>query len=52
MVGGAGDRLYTVDRATGVATAVDASTPTDFGATERDPAGLAWDGSTLYMVGF
>ena len=45
------DRLYTVDRAAGVATAVD-SNITDFGVSEgTTPAGLAWDGSTLYMVG-
>ena len=50
MVGGQGNRLYTVDRATGVATAVDANT-TAFGVSESNPAGLAWDGSTLYMVG-
>ena len=44
------DSLYTVDRATGVATAVD-SNITEFGVSEKVPSGLAWDGSTLYMVG-
>ena len=34
MVGRDGDRLYTVDRATGVATAVD-SNITDFGVSEN-----------------
>ena len=34
-----------------MATAVDSSI-TDFGVSEGTaPAGLAWDGSTLYMVG-
>ena len=47
---GFGDRLYTVDRATGVATAVD-SNIIQFGVLEGSPSGLAWDGSTLYMVG-
>ena len=50
MVGSSKDRLYTVDRTTGVATAVDSST-TQFGVSEGFPSGLAWDGSTLYMVG-
>ena len=36
MVGAIGDRLYTVDRATGVATAVD-SNINDFGVSEGDP---------------
>ena len=34
----------------GVATAVD-SNITDFGVSEGGPSGLAWDGSTMYMVG-
>ena len=50
MVGFDNDRLYTVDRATGVATAVD-SNITQFGVSEVGASGLAWDGSTLYMVG-
>ena len=50
MVGNDHNRLYTVDRTTGVATAVDSSA-TAFGVSENIPTGLAWDGSTLYMVG-
>ena len=50
MVGFDNDLLYTVDRATGVATAVD-SNINDFSVSEGTPTGLAWDGSTLYMVG-
>ena len=50
MVGEDTDRLYTVDRATGVAAAVD-SNITTFGVSEGAPSGLAWDGNTLYMVG-
>ena len=50
MVGSRNDRLYTVDRATGIATSVD-SNITDFGVFEGEPSGLAWDGSTMYMVG-
>ena len=33
-----------------MATAVDSNID-DFGVSEGDPSGLAWDGSTLYMVG-
>ena len=50
MVGSDGDRLYTVDRTTGIATAVDPSI-IDFGISASHPAALTWDGSTLYMLG-
>ena len=49
MVGSSRDRLYTLDRTTGIATRVGSAT--QFGVGEAGPAGLAWDGTNLYMIG-
>ena len=41
--------LSTLDRATGIATRVGSANA--FGVNEEIATGLAWDGSTLYMIG-
>ena len=50
MLGDDGDRLYTLNTTTGVATVVDGST-TQFGVSEATPQSIAFIGDQLYMVG-
>ena len=49
MVDDATDALYTLNRTTGRATRVRSSTR-QFGASITNPRGLAWDGTSLYMI--
>ena len=50
MVGSTTDALYSLDLTTGIATRI--GTATQFGVRESQPSDLAWDGSTLYMLGW
>ena len=47
---GGGRGLYSID--TSDATATSIGSATNFGVSEHNPAGLASDGTTLYMVGY